>query len=147
VPAGGCRAGVDYPGVTCVFVCHDAEGRVLLHRRGAGARDERGRWDSGAGALGVGESFEAAVAREVREEYGAEPLAIRPLGVRNVVREEAGHWVALMFAVLVDPAEVRLAEPEKFDALRWFAPGDGLPEPRHSQLHHVLDALQAAGAP
>jgi len=51
-----------------------------------------------------------------------------------------------MFAVLVDPAEVRLAEPEKFDALGWFAADDALPQPRHSQLHHVLDALRAARA-
>jgi 8-oxo-dGTP diphosphatase len=140
VPAS-CRAGVDYPGVTCVFVCHDGDGRVLLHRRGPGARDEQGRWDSGAGALAVGESFEEAVAREVSEEYGAAPLEIRAIGVRNVLRPDAGHWVALMFAVRVDPAEVRLAEPEKFDALGWFGPADALPEPRHSQLHHVLRAL------
>ena len=30
------------PGVSCVFVCHDGQGRVLLARRSAGARDEPG---------------------------------------------------------------------------------------------------------
>jgi len=50
----------------------------------------------------------------------------------------------VMFAVLVDPAEVHLAEPEKFDALGWFDPDGELPDPRHSQLHHALDAFRAA---
>ncbi|MEV7907719.1 NUDIX domain-containing protein, partial [Streptomyces anulatus] len=46
------------PAVSCVFVCHDGHGRVLLAQRGAGARDEPGTWDCGAGALEYGESFE-----------------------------------------------------------------------------------------
>src|SRR5690606_24260841 len=35
------------PAVSVVFVCHDGRGRVLLARRGAGARDEPGTWDTG----------------------------------------------------------------------------------------------------
>jgi len=62
------------PGVSVVFVCEDGEGRILLARRGAGARDEPGAWDCGAGALEFGESFESAVAREVEEEYATAPL-------------------------------------------------------------------------
>jgi ADP-ribose pyrophosphatase YjhB (NUDIX family) len=140
------RAGRDFPGVTCVFVCHDASGRILLHRRSQRARDERGCWDSGGGALQHGESFEDAVRREVREEYAAEPRDIRLLGVRNVLREHDGatsHWVAVMFAVLVDPAEARIGEPEKFDAIDWFEPSGPLPHPLHSQLHHALRAYAA----
>ena len=30
------------PDVSVVFVCHDGEGRILLARRGPGARDEPG---------------------------------------------------------------------------------------------------------
>ncbi|MCX4744536.1 NUDIX domain-containing protein [Kitasatospora sp. NBC_01287] len=125
--------------VSCVFVCHDGTGRLLLARRAAGARDEPGRWDCGAGALEFGESFEAAVAREVREEYTAPALATTVLGVRNVLRGEPvdSHWVAVVCAVRVDPAQVAIGEPAKFDALGWFAP-DQLPEPRHSQLDATL---------
>ncbi|MFE9423638.1 NUDIX domain-containing protein [Kitasatospora sp. NPDC006697] len=128
------------PSVSCVFVCHDGTGRVLLARRGAAARDEPGRWDCGAGALEFGESFEAAVAREVAEEYLAEPLRIDVLGVRNVLRGEPvdSHWVAVVCAVLVDPAAVAIGEPHKFDALDWFAP-DALPAPLHSQLAPTLE--------
>ncbi|MBA9006840.1 NUDIX domain-containing protein [Thermomonospora cellulosilytica] len=131
---GGDRA----PAVSCVFVCHDGTGRVLLARRGAGARDEPGTWDTGAGALEFGETFEAAVTREVREEYSAQPLEITLLGIRNVLRDEPpSHWVAVVFAVRVDPAAVAIGEPHKFDRLGWFSP-DALPEPAHSQLRPTL---------
>ncbi|MFF5211253.1 NUDIX domain-containing protein [Streptosporangium sp. NPDC000396] len=126
------------PAVSCVFICHDGHGRVLLARRGAGARDEPGTWDCGAGALEYGESFETAVTREVREEYSAAALEIETIGVRNVLREEpVSHWVAVLFAVRVDPAAVAIGEPHKFDELGWFAP-DALPYPLHSQLTESL---------
>lgn len=141
------QPGIDYPAVSCAFLCHDGEGRCLLHRRGAGCRDEHGMWDSGAGMLELGESFEQAVRREVREEYGAQPRDISLLGVRNVLREHENaptHWVAVLFAVLVDPAEVRIGEPEKMDMLEWFA-FDALPTPLHSQFKAQLDIYQRAG--
>jgi 8-oxo-dGTP diphosphatase len=131
--------------VSCVFVCHDDAGRVLLARRSAGARDEPGAWDCGAGALEFGESFEQAVTREVTEEYATAPLAIDLLGVRNVVRDDPpSHWVAVIFAVLVDPAAVRIGEPHKFDELGWFTP-DALPAPLHSQLPATLAVHRAGG--
>jgi ADP-ribose pyrophosphatase YjhB (NUDIX family) len=126
------------PEVSCVFVCRDDDGRILLARRSAGARDEPGAWDCGAGALEFGEAFEEAVAREVREEYAVEPLAIAQLGVRNVRRADPpSHWVAVVFEVRVDPAAVAIGEPHKFDRLGWFAP-DSLPSPLHSQLPATL---------
>jgi len=135
---------VSEPKVSCVFVCHDSAGRLLLARRSAGARDEPGRWDCGAGALEFGETFEAAVTREVTEEYRAEPLAITQAGVRNVLRDDPpSHWVAVVFAVLVDPAAVAIGEPHKFDRLGWFRPGE-LPTPLHSQLGPTLAMVSGA---
>ena len=124
------------PSVSVVFVCHDGTGRILLARRSPGARDEPGTWDCGAGALEYGETFEAAVTREVTEEYAAEPLAIEQAGVRNVLRDDS-HWVAVVFRVRLDPDRVRIGEPHKFDQLGWFEPGR-LPAPRHSQLSATL---------
>ncbi|MER7127303.1 NUDIX domain-containing protein [Micrococcus luteus] len=131
------------PAVSCVFVCHDGHGKVLLARRGAGARDEPGTWDCGAGALEYGESFETAVSREVREEYSANVLEVETIGVRNVLRAELdSHWVAVVFAVRVDPAEVAIGEPHKFDRLDWFSP-EALPGPLHSQLVETFLLFQA----
>jgi len=130
------------PRVSCVFVCHDGHGRVLLARRAAGARDEPGTWDAGAGALEHGESFEDAVAREVREEYRAEVRKLSTLGVRNVIRGTS-HWVAVVFAVEVDPDTVGIGEPHKFDRIGWFPP-DAPPQPAHSQLAETLALFRAA---
>lgn len=126
------------PSVSCVFICHDGHGRVLLARRGPGARDEPGTWDTGAGALEFGETFADAVTREVTEEYSTRPLEIAQLGVRNVLRDDPpSHWVAVIFAVRVDPATVSIGEPHKFDRLGWFGL-DQLPAPLHSQLPESL---------
>ena len=131
------------PTVSCVFVCHDGRGRILLARRGAGARDEPGTWDTGAGALEHGETFEAAVAREVGEEYAAGVLELDTIGVRNVLRgDPVSHWVAIVFAVRVDPDVVRIGEPHKFDELGWFGPEE-LPAPLHSQLPETLALFRA----
>jgi 8-oxo-dGTP pyrophosphatase MutT (NUDIX family) len=131
------------PDVSCVFVCYDGEGRVLLARRSSGARDEPGRWDCGAGAIEFGETFEEAVTREVTEEYSTVPVEIKLQGVRNVLRDDPpSHWVAILFAVRVDPAAVRIGEPHKFDELGWFAP-DALPSPLHSQLPATLALVLA----
>ena len=129
------------PRVSCVFICHDGTGEILLARRSAGARDEPGTWDTGAGALEFGETFDAAVTREVKEEYATEPREITLLGVRNVVRAEPpSHWVAVVFAVLVDRDSVAIGEPHKFDELGWFRTG-ALPSPLHSQLEPTLALL------
>ena len=125
--------------MSCVFICHDGAGEILLARRSAGARDEPGTWDTGAGALEFGETFDAAVTREVKEEYATEPREITMLGVRNVVRAEPpSHWVAVVFAVLVDRERVAIGEPHKFDELGWFR-RDALPAPLHSQLAPTLE--------
>jgi ADP-ribose pyrophosphatase YjhB (NUDIX family) len=135
------------PAVSCVFVCHDGSGRVLLARRSSGAPDEPGTWDTGAGALEFGETFEAAVSREVREEYSTQPLDITLLGVRNVLRDDPpSHWVAVTFAVRVDPTTVTIGEPHKFDELGWFT-ADALPEPAHSQLLPTLALLSNGHEP
>ena len=128
---------------SCVFVCHDGAGHILLARRSAGARDEAGCWDCGAGAIEPGESVEEAVAREVHEEYGVTPQEIVVLGCREVVREvTATRWTAAVCAVRVDPSRVVNGEPHKLDELRWVTP-DEVPSPAHSQLAPTLALFRA----
>jgi 8-oxo-dGTP pyrophosphatase MutT (NUDIX family) len=136
-------ATAQFPSVSCVFVCHDGSGRILLARRSAGARDEPGTWDCGAGAIEYGESFEQAVAREVGEEYATRILELETIGVRNILRgDPVSHWIAITFAVRVDPETVSIGEPHKFDELGWFSP-DALPSPLHSQLGDTLALFNA----
>ena len=130
------KVGVDYIGVTCVFFCHDGNGRLLMHKRSQNCRDEHGRWDCGAGALEFGEDHLDAVKREVKEEYGADALDVTFVKAANVLREHEGkrtHWIALNHVVRVDPDQVENREPDKMDDIGWFAIND-LPDPLHSMF-------------
>lgn len=132
------RPGIDFPGVTVVFFCHDGNGKFVMHRRSAQARDEQGKWDIGGGRLETHDGVEATIRKEIMEEYCAEVLELSFLGFSDVHREQNGkatHWVALHCKVRVDPRQVRIGEPDKFSDLAWFTL-DTLPakEELHSQL-------------
>ena len=141
------RRGVDPIGVSASFVVHDGRGNILLQKRGKNARDEKGRWDVGGGAIEFGESIDDAVRREIKEELCCEPLKIDFLTVYDAHRENAGnktHWVAIMHAVLVNPDDVRIGEPDKIDELGWFN-SSNLPSPLHSQFSKSFDVAVAQG--
>lgn len=137
------QKGVSFPGISTVFFCYDDKNRLFLAKRSALARDEHGRWDAGAGGLKHGQTLEENVRRELLEEYGVEPLRVDFIGYRDVFRVLADgtptHWVAMDFAVRVDPAKVRLCEPDMFDDSGWFAVDD-LPSPLHSQFELFMQS-------
>jgi ADP-ribose pyrophosphatase YjhB (NUDIX family) len=135
------KKGHDYIGVGVTFFCHDGTGRFVMGRRSKNARDEQGLWDLGGGGVEMGENAEDAVRREVREEYGADVIACEFLGYMDVHREQGGmptHWISLVFKALVDPAQIRNAEPHTCDEVRWFTLDD-MPEGAHSQLPRFLE--------
>ena len=134
------KKGVDYIGVTVSYLCFDAEGRLLLAKRGENARDEHGRWDNGGGGVEFGDTIEETLHKEIREEYGADVLSYEFLGVRDVMRNQNGvptHWISVDYKVLLDPARVVNGEPHKLDEGAWFQL-DNLPSPLHSGLPGFL---------
>lgn len=134
--------GVSFTGITTVFLCYDGHGRIFLAQRSNKARDEHGRWDPGGGGLKHGVAAEENMRRELKEEYDTEPLRTDFIGYFDAFRkssnEQATHWVALVFGVLVDPSKVRINEPEMFENSGWFTL-DKLPSPMHSQFSVLLD--------
>lgn len=128
------KKGVDYTGVTVVFVCHDGEGNYLFSKRSKNCRDEHGRWDPGGGGLEFGDGVIDTLKKEVAEEYCTDVLECEFLGYRDVHRNEnkKSHWIALDFKVRVDKEQVRNGEPHKFEELKWFKLNE-LPENMHSQ--------------
>lgn len=133
--------GLSFTGITTTFFCHDGKGNIFLTKRSKNTRDEHGRWDPGAGGLKHGQAVEANMRRELMEEYGVEPLKSEFIGYFDAFRKnhegQPTHWVAMCFAVLVDPAKVRINEPDMIDDSGWFTL-DSLPTPLHSQFDNFM---------
>ncbi len=126
--------GIDYIGISTPFYCVDGKGHLLMHKRSKNCRDEKGRWDTGAGQLHFGEKTEEGVLREVKEEYGCRGEILERVPAYSVLRTQNGiktHWLAIPFVIKVDPEEVKNNEPEKIDEIGWFTL-DNLPKPLHS---------------
>lgn len=146
--ANDAQRGIDFIGVTCGFVCHDGQGRFVLHKRSQNCRDEQGRWDNGGGSHEFGSTIEETVRRELMEEHGAEALDMQFIGIYDYHRQLADgtptHWVSILYAVRVDPAQVKNNEPYKIDDIGWFTM-DTLPAPLHSTLMSRFEGTHAAG--
>jgi len=141
------KIGINCIGVTCVFYCYDGKGNLLLHKRTDKCRDEHGRWDCGGGAMKFGESFEQTVKREIFEEYCTEPIKIQLVGVNNLLRihnKINTHWIAVIFAVRLDPKKVKNGDLEKIEKIGWFKPNK-LPEPLHSMYLTHLQFVKNTG--
>lgn len=139
------RPGFDYTGIFVAFLCHDGQGKFLMEKRGAKARDEQGTWGFGGGGVEFAESPEAAVLRELMEEYHCQTIYdIKPLIPYSLVREQEQrqtHWIGFPFAIHIDPSEVRINEPEHIDSIGWFNL-DSLPDPLHPGVHRVIAAYK-----
>jgi 8-oxo-dGTP diphosphatase len=132
------QKGVDFVGVSVVYFCHDGKGKFVMAKRSQNARDEQGRWDIGAGGLEYEDSAEDTLRKEIKEEYCADVLKFEFIGYRDVFRNHQGkatHWVALDFKVLVNPDQVKIGEPHKFDEIKWFSLNN---LPKDSQMHSQL---------
>ena len=119
-PANTRRAAAD-------AVLFDERGRVLLQRRA-----DFGVWGLPGGALEVGESVDAGIRREVREETGFDVEVERLVGVysdpaQTTVRYPSGdvvHYVSLVFQCRIVGGAPRTDSESTAQA--WFGP-DSLP--------------------
>lgn len=135
------KPGRDHIGISIVYFCHDGQGNFVMAKRSQNARDEKGKWDTGGGAMEFGHTVEETLKKEIKEEYSTDVLAFDFLGYRDVHRAHEGertHWVALDFKVLVDKKKVKIGEPHKFDDLQWFRLGN-IPENLYSQLRKFFE--------
>jgi len=139
------KAGIDYIGISTSFYCNDGQGNFLFHLRSERCRDEHHRWDTGAGKLEFGLTPAENVLKEVREEYGCDGVIQATIPAHSILREWEGartHWLAIPHFVLVDPAKVRIGEPDKIDELGWFRL-DALPDPLHSGFKYSFDHFRS----
>ncbi|MFZ1626433.1 MAG: NUDIX domain-containing protein [Candidatus Moraniibacteriota bacterium] len=116
--------------------------KVLLARRSnTGYRD--GQYSLPAGHVEPGESFTAALLREVDEEIGVH-IALEGLAVPHILHrkgEDGSERVDAFFLVSRWEGEVQNREPEKCDDLSWF-PMDRLPENTIPYIRTVLENIR-----
>lgn len=130
------------------------EGKILLTRRSAVVR-EPGKWCLPGGHLDGGETWEAAMVREVREEVGLVVLKSTLLGVYSdpalTVTQDVlpkGHRAQFVVVVyVVTDFEGEVAPNSEVDEWGWFAKGE-LPSPMlKSHPVRADDAFSFRGEP
>jgi len=115
----GGRQYPEHPRVGVGGVVFDANGRVLLIRRGA--QPMRGLWSIPGGLLDIGETLAEGVRREVLEETGLE-VTVGPQVVtfERILRDEDGgvqyHYVLVDFLCEAPPGCVPVAASDAVEA-------------------------------
>ena len=109
--------GKDYIGVGVGALIVRADQTLLLLRKKA---PEAGCWTIAGGKVEFGETAEAAILRELKEELGTEARIIAHLGVTDhIVPEENIHYIALRFLAELD-GEPQNMELNSHEDMRWF---------------------------
>ncbi len=124
------KKGIDYIGVSAGAMIINDKGELFLSKRSLSAKNERGHWETPGGSVELGETLADAVRREMKEEYGVDIEILEQFPAEDhLIPNEHQHWVATTFlAKIAKGQEPRICEPEKCDAIGWFAL-DSLPEP------------------
>jgi mutator protein MutT len=133
--------GGEPPVVACVgAVVHDAQGRLLLIQRGHAPA--QGRWTLPGGRVEPGETPEAAVVREVREETG---LTVRPGAVVGQVRipGEGVTYEVVDFACTLARADEVPVAGDDADAVTFASAAD---LDRLPTTPRLVETLRAWGA-
>ena len=126
-----------------VAILEDAEGRYLFIQRGAAVKRSPGWWCFVGGEVDPGETLEAAMAREVREEVG---LQVR---VHEKVFEclsPNGEYRLHWFRTTLSPAiQQAVPHPHEVAEIRWLSIADALRlDPILPRLKEWLEARRKA---
>ncbi|WP_305786399.1 NUDIX domain-containing protein [Symbioplanes lichenis] len=133
--------GRDHVGVGVGAYVLNGRQEVFLALRGPEARNESGCWEFPGGTVEFGETLEAAVRREMREEYGMDVTVERLLGVDDHMTE-GQHWVSVSFLARHEGGTPEIREPGKCTAIGWFGE-DELPQPLSLASEATLRARRA----
>ncbi len=124
------KKGEDYIGVSAGAMIFNEKGELFLAKRSNNTTNQHGCWETPGGSVNFGETLEAAVKREVMEEYGiAIDLIEQFPAADELLTEEKQHWVATTFLAKIKKGQTpKIMEAHKCDEIGWFAL-DKLPKP------------------
>ena len=121
----------------------DPPGRVLLSLRKR--PPEAGCWSILGGKVDFLETLPECAVREAREEAGVEVELVRLLCVTDhVLPGEGQHWVAPAYLGRILRGQVRNCEPDKTQAVQWFAL-KSLPPNLTMTARNAISAYLASG--
>lgn len=110
--------GKDFIGVGVGAVILQQDQILLLQRL---KEPEAGCWGIAGGAVEFGETIEAAIQRELKEELAIEAQILTLLGVTNhILPHQKIHWVSPIFLVEIVAGKPRNVEPAKHKEIKWF---------------------------
>ena len=128
--------------LTVVAALIESGGKLLVCQRRRGSRFEL-MWEFPGGKVDRGETPEAALARELREELGAKAQIGRELyRVRHKYPQMKEPVELIFFAAVLDPAEVKNLD---FEQIAWREP-KSLPELNFLPADRELIEKLAKGA-
>jgi len=95
--------------VTGKALIRDRKGRILLIRRAMSCKNFKGKWELPGGKPDPGETIDAALRREVKEETG---LALRDMYLAGVAEAKIPRYriVYVIFETRAKPGKVKLSE-------------------------------------
>jgi 8-oxo-dGTP diphosphatase len=135
------KAGRDYIGVGVGAVILENDAVLLLKRKKS---PEAGYWSIPGGRVEFGETVEAAIVREIKEELGCDAQVVMSMGVTNhIVEDEGVHWVSPRFLVKIS-GEPKNLEPDVHDDAQWFKISE-LPPNLTMTTRAALAALKDSG--
>jgi 8-oxo-dGTP diphosphatase len=116
------KPGKDFIGVGVTAVIQDKNGKILLKKRGALAKNDNGTWATPGGTVEFGEKMEDALVREMKEELDIDIKVVKQLGtVNHIMKNDLQHWVSTIFLCEIVKGEPKNMEPQKSDGFGWFA--------------------------
>ncbi|HXY18048.1 MAG TPA: NUDIX hydrolase [Candidatus Nitrosopolaris sp.] len=110
----------------CVIT--DEKGRVLLLHRNNGKHSQ---WEIPGGKIDDGESAKQAAKREIKEELGVDVAIQEKIGEKEFQMDGKDFHYTWFTAKITD-GKPKIAEPETFDNLKYFPPG---------QMRQIYDEL------
>ena len=120
-----------------------SNGRILLVKRRRAP--ERGCWNLPGGKVDHLERVEDAIRRETLEETGLTIRLTRFLQLTQMLGQDGEHWVSPVWLAGVVEGEARNLEPDKAEAIGWFALGHP-PAPLGQAAREAIASLACAAS-